>query len=153
MSMHCALGRQPRVVWPLWEKSGYPVQGHRLCAVEDTQHTRAWVNKSNCDRMAHAASATYFQLFHIRSGLRPVASCFELCTSIHLESYQHTPSPIMSGICRSRLAEERKQWRKDHPFVRIPPTHPAPKRSCCAPLRLSPALGIRAQRKTPPLYA
>ncbi|KAG9061421.1 E2 SUMO-conjugating protein ubc9 [Linnemannia hyalina] len=22
----------------------------------------------------------------------------------------------MSGICRSRLAEERKQWRKDHPF-------------------------------------
>lgn len=25
---------------------------------------------------------------------------------------------IMSGICRPRLAEERKQWRKDHPFVR-----------------------------------
>ena len=25
----------------------------------------------------------------------------------------------MSGICRPRLAEERKQWRKDHPFVRI----------------------------------
>lgn len=23
----------------------------------------------------------------------------------------------MSGICRARLAEERKQWRKDHPFV------------------------------------
>lgn len=23
----------------------------------------------------------------------------------------------MSGICRMRLAEERKQWRKDHPFV------------------------------------
>ncbi|KAI0664666.1 ubiquitin-conjugating enzyme 9 [Cubamyces menziesii] len=22
----------------------------------------------------------------------------------------------MSGICRARLAEERKQWRKDHPF-------------------------------------
>ncbi|TCD64141.1 E2 SUMO-conjugating protein ubc9 [Steccherinum ochraceum] len=22
----------------------------------------------------------------------------------------------MAGICRSRLAEERKQWRKDHPF-------------------------------------
>ncbi|KAF6763849.1 ubiquitin-conjugating enzyme9 [Ephemerocybe angulata] len=22
----------------------------------------------------------------------------------------------MSGICRLRLAEERKQWRKDHPF-------------------------------------
>ncbi|KAG0348942.1 E2 SUMO-conjugating protein ubc9 [Podila humilis] len=22
----------------------------------------------------------------------------------------------MSGICKSRLAEERKQWRKDHPF-------------------------------------
>ncbi|KZV79093.1 ubiquitin-conjugating enzyme 9 [Exidia glandulosa HHB12029] len=22
----------------------------------------------------------------------------------------------MSGICRTRLAEERKQWRKDHPF-------------------------------------
>ncbi|KAF8077693.1 ubiquitin-conjugating enzyme/RWD-like protein [Lyophyllum atratum] len=22
----------------------------------------------------------------------------------------------MSGICRPRLAEERKQWRKDHPF-------------------------------------
>ncbi|KAL4067706.1 ubiquitin-conjugating enzyme/RWD-like protein [Scleroderma citrinum] len=22
----------------------------------------------------------------------------------------------MSGICRMRLAEERKQWRKDHPF-------------------------------------
>ncbi|SJX64609.1 probable ubiquitin--protein ligase hus5 [Sporisorium reilianum f. sp. reilianum] len=22
----------------------------------------------------------------------------------------------MSGICRNRLAEERKQWRKDHPF-------------------------------------
>lgn len=26
----------------------------------------------------------------------------------------------MSGICRPRLAEERKQWRKDHPFVRQP---------------------------------
>lgn len=25
----------------------------------------------------------------------------------------------MSGICRARLAEERKQWRKDHPFVRF----------------------------------
>ena len=25
----------------------------------------------------------------------------------------------MSGICRPRLAEERKQWRKDHPFVRV----------------------------------
>ena len=25
----------------------------------------------------------------------------------------------MSGICRARLAEERKQWRKDHPFVRV----------------------------------
>ena len=24
---------------------------------------------------------------------------------------------IMSGICRPRLTEERKQWRKDHPFV------------------------------------
>ena len=24
----------------------------------------------------------------------------------------------MSGICRPRLTEERKQWRKDHPFVR-----------------------------------
>ncbi|KAL9937413.1 hypothetical protein V8E36_003822 [Tilletia maclaganii] len=22
----------------------------------------------------------------------------------------------MAGICRTRLAEERKQWRKDHPF-------------------------------------
>nr|VWO94842.1 Ubiquitin-conjugating enzyme E2 2 [Ganoderma boninense] len=27
----------------------------------------------------------------------------------------------MSGICRARLAEERKQWRKDHPFVRVFP--------------------------------
>ena len=26
----------------------------------------------------------------------------------------------MSGICRARLAEERKQWRKDHPYVRAP---------------------------------
>jgi ubiquitin-conjugating enzyme E2 I len=25
----------------------------------------------------------------------------------------------MSGICRTRLTEERKQWRKDHPFVRV----------------------------------
>ena len=25
----------------------------------------------------------------------------------------------MSGICRARLAEERKQWRKDHPFVSV----------------------------------
>jgi hypothetical protein len=25
----------------------------------------------------------------------------------------------MAGICRTRLAEERKQWRKDHPFVRV----------------------------------
>lgn len=23
----------------------------------------------------------------------------------------------MAGICRIRLQEERKQWRKDHPFV------------------------------------
>jgi hypothetical protein len=37
-----------------------------------------------------------------------------------------SPSPPhyisnMSGICRPRLAEERKQWRKDHPFVCISP--------------------------------
>jgi hypothetical protein len=25
----------------------------------------------------------------------------------------------MSGIALGRLAEERKGWRKDHPFVRI----------------------------------
>jgi ubiquitin-conjugating enzyme E2 I len=25
----------------------------------------------------------------------------------------------MAGICRTRLAEERKQWRKDHPYVCI----------------------------------
>lgn len=25
----------------------------------------------------------------------------------------------MSGICRPRLAEERKLWRKDHPFVSL----------------------------------
>ena len=29
----------------------------------------------------------------------------------------------MSGICRPRLAEERKQWRKDHPFVRMICSH------------------------------
>jgi hypothetical protein len=23
----------------------------------------------------------------------------------------------MSGICLQRLAEERRQWRKDHPYV------------------------------------
>ena len=28
----------------------------------------------------------------------------------------------MAGICRMRLAEERKAWRKDHPFVRCEPT-------------------------------
>ena len=27
----------------------------------------------------------------------------------------------MAGICRMRLAEERKAWRKDHPFVRCEP--------------------------------
>lgn len=37
-------------------------------------------------------------------GSRPTRSCL------------HT---AMSGICRARLAEERKQWRKDHPFVRV----------------------------------
>ena len=26
----------------------------------------------------------------------------------------------MSGIALGRLAEERKAWRKDHPFVRAP---------------------------------
>lgn len=26
----------------------------------------------------------------------------------------------MSGIAIARLAEERKAWRKDHPFVRYP---------------------------------
>ena len=31
------------------------------------------------------------------------------------------PIASMSGICRPRLAEERKQWRKDHPFVRVDP--------------------------------
>lgn len=25
----------------------------------------------------------------------------------------------MSGICKARLTEERKQWRKDHPYVRF----------------------------------
>lgn len=32
----------------------------------------------------------------------------------------------MSGICRSRLAEERKQWRKDHPYVCSSSAEPAP---------------------------
>lgn len=40
----------------------------------------------------------------------------------------------MSGICRARLAEERKQWRKDHPFVRYLPY---------APCRLSETLSAR----------
>jgi hypothetical protein len=42
-----------------------------------------------------------------------------LCT-FHL-FYSHPQQRLdtsrMSGICRPRLAEERKQWRKDHPFV------------------------------------
>ena len=24
------------------------------------------------------------------------------------------------ALCRNRLSEERKLWRKDHPYVRIP---------------------------------
>jgi len=36
------------------------------------------------------------------------------------KSSKYPANPIMSGICRPRLAEERKQWRKDHPFVRTP---------------------------------
>ena len=36
-----------------------------------------------------------------------------------LFSKRHYLRTNMSGICRPRLAEERKQWRKDHPFVRI----------------------------------
>jgi len=36
----------------------------------------------------------------------------------------------MSGICRSRLAEERKQWRKDHPYVRPHPRVLRPGQSC-----------------------
>lgn len=31
-------------------------------------------------------------------------------------SAQGDPIATMSGICRTRLQEERKQWRRDHPF-------------------------------------
>jgi len=45
----------------------------------------------------------------------------QLTTITCLFPFPHNRSiclnPVMSGICRTRLAEERKQWRKDHPFV------------------------------------
>ena len=31
----------------------------------------------------------------------------------------------MAGIAKGRLAQERKQWRKDHPHVRPAPPLPA----------------------------
>ena len=39
--------------------------------------------------------------------------------ALYTHSYTHPNSRRMAGICRTRLAEERKQWRKDHPFVSL----------------------------------
>ncbi|KAF5389931.1 hypothetical protein D9757_003660 [Collybiopsis confluens] len=46
------------------------------------------------------------------ASLDPLAHSFVL----PLLFYYHDLTLDMSGICRPRLAEERKQWRKDHPF-------------------------------------
>ena len=40
----------------------------------------------------------------------------------------------MSGIALGRLAEERKQWRKDHPFVS--------RAYCLKPLELTDSNGL-----------
>lgn len=59
----------------------------------------------------------------------------------------------MSGICRPRLAEERKQWRKDHPFVSVSRLLLIP--SCCTSLRLCGrnVEGLNASMFKPSTYA
>lgn len=56
---------------------------------------------------------------------RPFITLFPCSSCNHLAagSFSHSRY-TMSGICRARLAEERKQWRKDHPFVRDSPYAP-----------------------------
>lgn len=65
---------------------------------------------------------SHFWLHPRRSSLQ-VAS-LQLSTAACIESSEQLR--IMAGICRARLAEERKQWRKDHPFVRVCSTHVVP---------------------------
>eukprot|EP00158_Paraphelidium_tribonemae_P002516 Partr_v1_DN25435_c0_g1_i2_m53531 putative ubiquitin-conjugating enzyme len=43
----------------------------------------------------------------VPKGYRPISGA--------LHFFRHKRKEIMSGIAKIRLAEERKQWRKDHP--------------------------------------
>lgn len=49
-----------------------------------------------------------------------IRSCW--CFQFQLESCIPFRSAVMSGIALSRLAQERKAWRKDHPFVSLSPS-------------------------------
>ena len=52
---------------------------------------------------------------------------------------------LMAGIARSRLTEERKSWRRDHPLVRLTPTRTLLSCSLC-PLSVSSNLSCGATR-------
>ena len=64
----------------------------------------------------------------------------QLTTITCLFPFPHNRSiclnPVMSGICRTRLAEERKQWRKDHPFVSPSSNRFSSPKGTCYPERL-----------------
>jgi hypothetical protein len=45
--------------------------------------------------------------------------------SFHSSSSLFLLDILIMALCRNRLGEERKQWRKDHPYVRLLPWHPS----------------------------
>jgi len=49
---------------------------------------------------------------HARSHLQFGLSSFEVCLICPIGGYRKRSSSRMSGVARSRLAEERKAWRK-----------------------------------------
>jgi len=51
----------------------------------------------------------------------------------------------MSGIALARLQEERRQWRKDHPFVRAAGSRAYPARRASAALTARPRFGRLAR--------
>src|SRR5262245_33490009 len=70
----------------------------------------------------------------------PLSVCLSVCPSVCLPAlcFLHC-----MALCRNRLSEERKLWRKDHPYVRLalpPPPASFPRLTTPSPRASMPSL-------------
>jgi hypothetical protein len=68
------------------------------------------MSASGGQEQGHTADGAAERGAHLCSELRPLGNEAKSTTA---------PTDDMSGIALQRLTEERKAWRKDHPFVSL----------------------------------